>query len=55
MGGLLWVRCQALEARLQDLEGLKEEQKKALKDAALEHGALRKGLRHEKEQVGLIT
>ena len=47
--------CQALEARLQDLEGLKEEQKRALKAAALEHRALRKDLRHEKEQVGVVT
>lgn len=46
---------QALEARLQDLEGLKEEQRQALKDAAMEHGALRKDLRHEKEQVGVVT
>ena len=47
--------CQALEARLQDLEELKSEQQLALKDAALEHEAVRKDLRHEKEQVGVVT
>lgn len=45
------VRRQALESRLQELEGLKKEQREALKGAAKEHEALRKELAHEKKEV----
>lgn len=45
------VSLQGLAGRLRELDGLKNEQQQALKDAALEHQALRKELDHDKKKV----
>ena len=46
-----WIIHQALEARLKELGVLKEEQRKTLKSATLQHQAQRKDLDREKQQV----
>lgn len=45
---------QALDVRRQELEGLKEEQRQALRDVAKEHDARARNLDHEKKQVCLL-
>lgn len=45
---------QALDVRRQELEGLKEEQRRALRDVAKEHDARARNLDHEKQQVCLL-